>query len=208
MTIASIADLAAKLEAANKAYRDGAPIMSDSDYDQLEASLRAINPAHPLLQSLSDDEYGVEQALTIPMGSQQKALTLAEMASFYASTGEDEYFVSDKLDGMSAELTYVGGRFVQALTRGDGTMGANITAIVERIPSVPKTIPQDGKMVVRGEVMLTKSDLAELNRQRVAAGEKPYANVRNGAVALTKTLKNLEQARFLSFKAFDLKAVA
>lgn len=208
MTITSLADLVAKLEAANRAYRDGAPILSDSDYDQLEKALAAIDPNHPLLQKLADDEFGVEQALTIPMGSQDKALTLEEMSGFYSRTGEDEYFVSDKLDGLSAELTYVNGHFVQALTRGTGTMGANITAIVERIPSVPKTIPVAATHVVRGEILLTKSNLAELNRLREAAGLDPYANVRNGAVALTKTLKNLAYARFLSFKAFDLMAVA
>lgn len=207
MTIASLADLVAKLEAANKAYRDGAPIMSDSDYDQLEASLRAIDPNHPLLHKLSDDEYGVEQALTIPMGSQQKALTLEEMGSYYANTAEDEYFVSDKLDGASCELTYVDGRFVQALTRGDGTKGANITSIVARIPSVPQSIPETSKLVVRGEIMLTKSNLALLNIELAKEGRDPYQNVRNGAVALMKTLKNLPYAHFLSFKAFDLKHV-
>lgn len=206
-TLASVTDIVTQLNAANAAYRAGAPIMSDSDYDQLESALRAIEPTHPLLTTLADDEYGLEQPLTIPMGSQQKALTLDELAPYLTTTADSEYFISQKLDGASCELTYVDGRFIQALTRGDGTRGVNVTTVVARIPSVPQTIPDTRKLVVRGELMLRKSDLAALNVALTAAGREPYQNVRNGAVALIKTLKNLDYAQYLSFKAFDLKYV-
>lgn len=207
MSIASLPELVARLEAANKAYRAGAPTMSDSDYDQLEEALRLIDPNHPLLQSLHDDEFGVEQPLTIAMGSQQKALNLGELRPFYDNTQQDELFWSEKLDGASLELTYVDSRFVQALTRGDGVKGVNVTAVAEHVASIPKTIPAGGTIVVRGEMMLRKSALAALNVERTAKGLDPYANVRNGAVSLMKTLANRPYAHYLSFKAFDVVTV-
>lgn len=206
-TLSSLSDIVNQLTQANAAYRAGAPIMSDSDYDQLEAALRNLDPHHPLLQSISDDEYGLEQPLTIPMGSQQKALTLDELTPFLANTAESTYFISEKLDGASCELTYVNGELVQALTRGDGTRGVNFTSVAARIPSVPPRISETRKLVVRGEVMLRKSALLALNESLTSAGRDPYQNVRNGAVAVIKTLKNLEYAHFLSFKAFDIKYV-
>lgn len=208
-TIDTIDALAAKLAQANTAYRLGAPIMSDADYDQLELQLKALDPEHPLLTSVDDVDtgYGVEQPLTIPMGSQQKALSLEELTPWLTQMEDDTFFVSEKLDGASCELTYVDGRFIQALTRGDGKIGVNITEVANRVISIPKSIPQPGKVVVRGELMLKKSDLARLNQALIAEGRDPYQNVRNGAVALIKTLKNLHLAHHLSFKAFDLLVV-
>lgn len=208
-TIDTIDALAAKLSAANRAYRNGAPIMSDADYDQLELQLKELDPQHPLLTSVDDADngYGIEQPLTIPMGSQQKALSLDELTPWLNAMADDTLFVSEKLDGASCELTYDGGHFVQALTRGDGKIGVNVTEVALRVESIPKTIPDTAKLVVRGELMLRKSDLARLNTALEALGREPYQNVRNGAVALIKTLKNIELAHHLSFKAFDIMYV-
>lgn len=119
-TIDSIEELVLKLEQADRSYRDGNPIMTDFEYDQFESLLRQLDPQHPFLNSISDDseQYGIEQPLTIPMGSQQKALALEEMTSWLNMTSQDSLFISQKLDGASCELTYREGALIQALTRG------------------------------------------------------------------------------------------
>lgn len=208
-TIDTIDALAIQLKAANTAYRNGTPIMSDADYDQLELQLKALDPQHPLLTQVDDNDngYGIEQPLTMPMGSQQKALSLEELQPWLNQMGDSTFFVSEKLDGASSELTYVNGQFVQALTRGDGKIGVNITEVALRVSSIPRTINDSRKLVVRGELMLHKSDLARLNQALTQLGRDPYQNVRNGAVALIKTLKNIDLAHHLSFKAFDLMYV-
>jgi DNA ligase (NAD+) len=208
--IDTIESLAAQIKAANIAYRDGTPTISDSDYDQLSIQLTLLDPKHPLLTQVDDNDsaYGVEKPHSIAMGSQQKALTLEELAPWLAQMGDDTIFESDKLDGASLALTYQDGPFTTALTRGDGIIGVDVTQVALEVASIPKSIPAPGKVVVRGEMMLTKSDLALLNAELVAEGREPYQNVRNGAVALMKTLKNLKHAHYLSFKAYDLLHVA
>lgn len=212
-TLTSVEQLVAQLERANAAYRSGEAIMSDAEYDALEDQLRALNPTHPFLTALADHvvteregEYGREEELTIPMGSQQKALTVPEMESFYRATAAvtEPYQVSLKLDGMSCELTYRDGKLTRALTRGDGKIGVNITRVVLLNPDVPKTIPHDGVVVIRGEVMMRQSGLEEINRRLTARGLKPYSNVRNGTVGVVNTLKNLFLADCLTFMAYNI----
>lgn len=215
MQIQSIESLVETLEKANKAYREGNPIMTDSDYDALETQLSKLDPNHPFLHRLQDDaDFNQDEPLTIPMGSQQKALVLEEMDSFYRTTGEDAYVASFKMDGMSAELTYelmpseTSYKLVKAVTRGDGKIGSNVTQVALRIPSIPKTIPvtdtPHSKAVVRGEIFMKQEALIELNNRLKADGREEVANTRNGTVGLVKTLKNLPYANVLSFKAFNL----
>lgn len=233
-------DLATQLEAANTAYRNGNPIMSDAEYDALEEQLRLLDPDHPFLKQLADEEYertgrdesdpveklitlghdqwtdfsadestfNREEKLTIAMGSQQKALSLDDpnLARYYRETEDETSVYSDKVDGASCELTYKDGKLVRAMTRGDGTIGVNITLIVRQIPDVPKEVPVMGTLVVRGEVCMPKSSLPKVNAELVAAGRDPMANTRNGTVAVIKHLKNAHLAKYLSFLAFNMDA--
>jgi len=140
------------------------------------------------------------------MGSQDKALDLSEMEKFFTRTGnKQQYFASVKLDGMSAELTYEAGKLVQVLTRGDGFIGVDITAVAQTIPNIPKQLDiKDETVIIRGEIMLTKASHQELNQQLETEGKDTFANTRNGAVAIVKTLKNRAYGKFLSFLAFDV----
>lgn len=196
-------ELIETLEKANGAYRAGSPTMTDSDFDQLEMRLRKLDPDHPFLATLDDDEFGRDTELTIAMGSQNKALTVAEMASFFRIVGEQTVLhVSEKLDGMSMELTYVDGAYNKAVTRGDGTIGVDVTQVVAKIPSVPKTIQATGTFIIRGETMMTKSALEQVNKVLNEYGRESIKNTRNGTVGLVKTLKNLPYVSYLTFKAF------
>lgn len=189
---------------ANDAYRVGTPIITDRVYDMLEDQFRSLDPNDLFLNKIDDRDFGLEKPLTIMMGSQRKALSLEELDSFIEKVRGQKLNISEKLDGMSCELTYKNGGFIQALTRGDGKVGVDITLIVSQIPSIPLMIDEKEKIVVRGEVLLSKSQLDLLNESRAKENLDIYTNTRNGAVALCKSLKNKKYAKHLSFKAFDI----
>lgn len=153
--------------------------------------------------------FNREEKLTLAMGSQQKALSLEDpgLGKFYRETAEEEHSWSHKVDGASAEFTYVHGKLIRALTRGDGETGVNFTAVARRIPDLPKTVDHMGTVIVRGEVYLPKSEFAALNADLIAAGKDPISNTRNGAVGLMKTLKNLDYTHHLRVLAFNLQIV-
>lgn len=233
-------DLAIQLEAANTAYRNGNPIMSDAEYDALEEQLRLLDPEHPFLKQLADEEYertgrdendpveklitlghdqwadfsadessfNREERLTLAMGSQQKALSLDDpnLGKYLRETEEEEYNYSDKVDGMSSEITYVNGQLTRAMTRGDGKIGVNVTLIARQIPGLPKTVPHEGTLVVRGEICMMKSKLPLVNAELAAEGRDPMANTRNGTVAIVKHLKNAHLAKHLDFLAFNMES--
>lgn len=205
--IEPIEDKSEFLRKANKAYREGHPIVSDDVYDYLEKEVRRSNPDDPVLIEIEDHDFGITKKLTIAMGSQDKAHNLDEMNRFYNRINtQDLISASGKLDGFSIELTYIYGNFVLALSRGDGDVGVDYTSLIRNAKDLPKTIKTDSKVtVVRGEVVLLKEDFKELNKLLIADGREPYQNTRNGAVGLVKTLKNRKYSKFLSVRAFDVE---
>lgn len=174
------------------------------DLDALSAATLALIPPAMV------DAFLTQAPHTIVMGSQQKAMSLADSAmhTWLTDAAGLELSWSDKLDGASAELTYRDGQFVRALTRGDGTTGVDITAAVWCIPTVPKTLPEPYNLVVRGEIVVRRSVFPKLNAALIAAGRKPVANVRNGAVGVMKTLANIAFAKYLDFFAFNTANLA
>lgn len=218
---------------AEEAYRKGEEIMSDEQFDNLERLLgidpesindlgvddsRDIDPEEyrqviASRQFISNElatkwmqEFGTEKPHTLPMGSLDKALNLGEMQTYYNRIKEatQDQVYSTKMDGLSAELTYEGGLLQQILTRGDGSIGTDITAIAFQSKQVPLQIPNLGKVVVRGEIMLFKQDLINLNIQQEESNRKVYKTTRNGAVGVVKSLKNFSLGKYLTFFAFDL----
>lgn len=200
--------LTEKLESANRAYRCGEATMSDAEYDALEDQLRAVQPDHPLLTRVQDHDEGEEVQLNIVMGSQDKALSLEELSTYYKRVdGYADFNVSEKLDGMSLELTYQDGNLVRACTRGDGFIGTVITGAVLRAKDVPLTLPEgfrEGMYVVRGELIMLQKDLQEMNEERREEGLDAFSNVRNGVVGVVKTQKNWKYAKYVRFRAFGL----
>ena len=193
---------------ANKAYREGNPILSDDAFDYLEKDIRSIDPEHEALREIQDYDFGQQKKLTIHMGSQDKAHNLEEMQRFYNRIDTSELIsCSEKLDGMSFELTYVDGNFVLALSRGDGQYGVDYTSIMREAKDIPHKLPITGKYVVRGEALILKDDLIELNKELSADGRDTYDNTRNGVSGLVKTLKNIKYAKYISFRAFNIEGV-
>lgn len=115
------------------------------------------------------------------------------------------YFTDIKMDGLACALHYQDGLFVQAVTRGDGLVGEDVTMNVRTIENVPLRIPERGHVEVRGEIVIFKQDFEDLNTKQVKAGEKPFANPRNLAAGSIRQLDpRIAAKRRLKFMAYDL----
>ena len=115
------------------------------------------------------------------------------------------YFTDIKMDGLACALHYEDGLFVQAVTRGDGLVGEDVTMNVRTIENVPLRISEPGHVEVRGEIVIFKQDFEELNARQVKAGEKPFANPRNLAAGSIRQLDpKIAASRKLKFMAYDL----
>lgn len=115
------------------------------------------------------------------------------------------YFTDIKMDGLACALHYEDGLFMQAVTRGDGMVGEDVTMNVRTIENVPLRIDEPGHVEVRGEIVIFKKDFEELNAKQVKAGEKPFANPRNLAAGSIRQLDpRIAAKRRLKFMAYDL----
>lgn len=118
-----------------------------------------------------------------------------------------EFFTDIKMDGLACALHYENGLFVQAVTRGDGLVGEDVTMNVRTIENIPLRINEPGHVEVRGEIVIFKKDFDELNAKQVKAGEKPFANPRNLAAGSIRQLDpKIAASRKLRFMAYDLVA--
>lgn len=116
-----------------------------------------------------------------------------------------EFFTDIKMDGLACALHYEDGLLVQAVTRGDGLVGEDVTSNVRTIENVPLRIPEKGHVEARGEIVIFKKDFDELNEKQKRAGEKPFANPRNLAAGSIRQLDpKIAASRKLKFMAYDL----
>lgn len=123
--------------------------------------------------------------------------------------GDYHYFTELKIDGVAVALTYQDGQLQQALTRGDGLIGEDVTHNIRTIEAIPLKVRQkiSGRLEVRGEVYMLKKDFAQLNEQRVKADQAPFANPRNFAAGSIRQLDpKLTAARPLRFFAWEITA--
>lgn len=212
------------VKAAHAYYDLDSPIMSDAQYDTLFRQIRTLEETNPGLASTDSPTRKVagttkkgfiEVTHLQPMLSIDNAMDHTEMGEFYAKTIKSlqhsslELTAELKYDGLSASLIYVDGIFVQAVTRGDGFVGEDVTSQVMTIKNVPKTLqsPLDlsGRLEVRGEVLMTRADFDALNAQEVAQGRKPFANPRNAAAGALRNLDpSVTASRNLSFYAYSV----
>lgn len=115
-----------------------------------------------------------------------------------------EYFAELKLDGLSMELVYEGGKLVRALTRGDGSVGEDVTHNIKTIKSIPQKIGHKELLEVRGEVLILKSDFAKMNEDLEEQGQQTFANPRNAAAGAIRQLdSNITAQRPLKFFAYS-----
>jgi len=191
------------LKAKHAYYYSGEPIMSDAEYDALEDQLRQIAPEDPVL-ALVGSPVAADTMLTkaqhsIPMGSQSKVNSEAEFIGWAHKAKGGFIHASLKGDGASAAAYYQDGRLVQAISRGDGTIGEDITANAIRFKGLPAWVGMDGRGftgAVRFEVILTVGEWSAIDPSR----SKNPRNAGNGIMGR----KNGHQSDSLTAFAFDI----
>jgi DNA ligase (NAD+) len=192
---AAIADeLREKISKARNDYYNGNAVVSDEQYDQWVDELAQLAPMDPLVVAIGapvpESTAWKKVSHHIPMGSLDKAQNLDEFTNWVNDRGVhlpkyDEWFVTEKLDGISIHLRYEKGIFKQALSRGDGLVGEDITRNVAKMKGLPKRLDGNGRNFtgsIRGEVILLKSDFDTHFK------EAGYRNTRNAAAGIAKRL--------------------
>ena len=181
-----------------------APTVSDAEYDALYREVVALEKQYPALAGptsptqrvgASPREGFVKVRHASRMYSLDNAYTDEDLAEFERRVQEGlrdsavvRWVAEPKLDGLSIEIAYDAGALVQASTRGDGIEGEDVTPNVRTIRSLPLQVPETRAFTVRGEVILHAQELDEINEERVAAGEAPFANPRNAAAGSLRLL--------------------
>ncbi len=211
------------LELANKAYHsDDAPDITDAEYDGLRQRNKAIEDRFPDLkrQDSPSERVGAKptegfQKIThsLPMLSLGNAFTDEDVVDFdtsirkYLGLGPDvglSYTAEPKIDGLSLALRYEKGALVHAVTRGDGTVGENVTDNARTIADIPNSLIGAPELLeVRGEVYMSHADFDDLNARQAASEEKIFANPRNAAAGSLRQLDaSITAARPLRFFAY------
>ncbi|MEM7516257.1 MAG: NAD-dependent DNA ligase LigA, partial [Planctomycetota bacterium] len=193
-------EIAALMAEADQAYEEADPIMTDAEYDALRAENLGLEKRFPQLKRADSPSEKVGSAPTgrfakvrhaRPMLSLDNAFDDEDVHDFVARVrrflglSEDEpvaLMAEPKIDGLSASLRYEDGKLVLGATRGDGTVGEDISKNLHTLDDIPHTIKRAPDVLeVRGEVYISKSDFAEMNAGFEERGEKVFANPRNAA---------------------------
>ena len=187
------------------------PSITDFEFDVKLKQLQALELNYPELYDASSPTLRVGGEVTKNFETIVHAQRMYSLDNSYSKEdlmdwevrlrkmvdGPIAYACELKYDGASISLTYENGLLVQALTRGDGTQGDNVTANIKTIKSVPLKLQGDypNKFEIRGEIVLPFSGFKALNEEKIAAGEEPYKNPRNTASGSLKLQNSVEVAR-------------
>ncbi len=199
------------------------PTIPDADYDRMFRELVELEQEHPDLVTADSPTQRVgdkpspqfEQVRhSMPMLSLNNAFGDEEVVAFDRRVKDAlqvdsvEYSTELKFDGLAISLRYENGLFVQAATRGDGTTGENVTANIRTVKAVPLRLHASSPpavLEVRGEVLMYKSDFAQLNARQRDAGQKEFANPRNAAAGSLRQLDSrITAQRALRFFAYGI----
>ncbi len=191
------------------------PLISDAEYDRLMQDLQKLERMYPGLitpdsptQRVSGqprEELGLVEH-EAPMLSLKAVYEESEVKGFDRTARKElaqreiEYVTEPKYDGLAVELVYENGRLVQASTRGDGSIGEDVTENIKTIHEVPLVLrvddrPAPARLTVRGEVYMRKDEFEKVNREREKAGESLFANPRNTAAGSLRQLDPAVTAR-------------
>ncbi|MFM8595462.1 MAG: NAD-dependent DNA ligase LigA [Flavobacteriales bacterium] len=209
---AKISQLSAQLHAHNHAYYVlNSPQISDYEFDMLLKELEALEQQYPALTDPNSPTKRVGGDLTKKFEAKAHRFPMLSLSNSYSEQeiidwaercqkilGEASEFVCElKYDGVAIGIQYKNGKLEQALTRGDGQMGEDVTSNVRTIRSVPLQLspeaPQDFE--IRGEIFMPQQQFETLNAQRAAQGEPLFANPRNTASGTLKLLDSREVAK-------------
>jgi DNA ligase (NAD+) len=203
-------------------YQRGAPEITDREFDRLMAALVELETAHPELATIDSPSRRVGgEPITgftpvehvPPMQSLDNCYDLTELRDWrarlarWAPDVEPAFVAELKVDGVSISLRYEDGLFVQGATRGNGTVGDDVTVNLRTVRSLPLRLSgrPPAHLVVRGEVFFPRSAFREVNRKREEAGEPVFANPRNATAGAIRQLDSrLVAARRLAMVAYQI----
>ena len=203
------------------------PSVSDSVYDSLFDELRRLETKNPAIVRPDSPSQRVGDQVSAgftkvshhsPMLGLNDVFEFAgveawrqRLAKLQADPGELDYFLDPKMDGLALAVVYEDGQLVQAITRGDGRTGEDVTTNARTIRNLPLSLPEPQtktlprRLEVRGEVIINKRDFKRLNAARHKEGQATYANARNTAAGAMRQLDPRQAAaRPLIFRAYDL----
>ncbi|WP_275781553.1 NAD-dependent DNA ligase LigA [Latilactobacillus curvatus] len=183
-------------------YTKDAPVVEDHVYDELYRDLETLEAAFPIIvtndsptQKVGDQVLPGFKKVTheVPMLSMGDVFSEEELATFDNRLQKNvehaiEYNVELKIDGLAIDLIYEKGQFVRGATRGNGTIGEDITQNLKTIKAIPQTLTKPVSIEVRGECYMPKASFAALNEKREAEGQPPFANPRNAAAGSLRQL--------------------
>ncbi len=178
------------------------PTVPDAEYDRLMQELIHLEERFPELRTPTSPTQRVGGEILegfekvehrTPMLSLQDAFSEADLRDFdrkiRQAIGDDfEYVCELKIDGLAVSLRYENGVFVQGATRGNGVIGEDITINLRTIKTLPLQLKEPVTIEVRGEVYMPKSSFEQLNKEKLARGEEPFANPRNAAAGSVRQL--------------------
>ena len=189
---------------ATEYYTSDNPSVSDSEYDRLYRELVELETAYPDQVSADSPTHRVggkvldgfeKYSHQYPLYSLQDAFSREELEAFDARVRKEvahpTYICELKIDGLSISLTYEKGILVVGATRGDGSVGENITENLKRVKDIPLTLPEELDITVRGECYMPRASFDQVNQARQENGEPEFANPRNAAAG---TLRQLDTA--------------
>ncbi|HUY53255.1 MAG TPA: NAD-dependent DNA ligase LigA, partial [Candidatus Dormibacteraeota bacterium] len=215
------------LKYAHQYYIDENPSVSDAIYDSLMNELKSLESRYPKLIS---ENSPTQRIAAFAIDSFQKVEHQSRMLSLNDVFNIDDvnawvtriskltdhigsYFLDIKMDGLACSIIYENGNLIQAVTRGDGFIGEDVTANIRTIRSIPLTLTAvpgfarstTGRLEVRGEIIMLKADFESLNKQRERDGLPLFANPRNLAAGTIRQLDpSLVATRPLNFRAYDI----
>lgn len=196
------------------------PTMPDFEYDRLLRELEVLEQENPTLSREDSPTKRVggmavsqfeKVSHTVPLMSLQDVFSMEELTDFLAKImdeyPETQFSVEPKIDGLSVALEYENGRFIRGATRGDGTVGEDVTENLKTIRSIPLTIENaPPKLIVRGEVYMPKKVFEKLNEELEQEGKQLFANPRNAAAGSLRQLDSkIAAKRKLDILIFNLQ---
>ena len=211
---------------AKKYYDDDKPEISDFEYDMLMVELRNLEKEFPEFtskESLTQKVGGHVKAgfkkviHEVPLQSLQDVFSLEEVEEYINKIDEKAkeqnienrtYVVETKIDGLSAALEYKQGKFVRGATRGNGTVGEDVTQNLKTLKTIPMELKEPIDITVRGEVFISKKDFEEMNKEREENEEELFANARNAAAGSLRQLDSkITAKRPLDIYIFNVQKI-
>ena len=211
---------------AKRYYDDDNPEITDFEYDMMMLELRTLESQFPEL--ITKDSLTQKVGGTVkegfqkveheePLQSLQDVFDFDEIEAFDERVKKQaeengienpQYVVETKIDGLSAALEYVDGKFVRGATRGNGLVGEDVTENLKTIKTIPQELSEKINITVRGEVFISKKDFEEMNQEREENEEETFANARNAAAGSLRQLdSNITKNRPLDIYIFNVQKI-